>query len=90
MATEKALFVPLKREYFEEFAKGTKTTEYRLDGPRWNARTCRWFTAGFTLAAALPMISRGSLAIAAWLPRWRPSPHRRRRPRWLNRRATTL
>lgn len=36
-----ALFVPLKAEYFHDFATGLKTTEYRLYGPRWNERTCR-------------------------------------------------
>src|SRR5688572_15733164 len=35
------LFVPLKAEYFNDFASGMKTTEYRLYGPRWNERTCR-------------------------------------------------
>lgn len=37
---EKALFIPLKREYFEAFKLGTKTEEYRPEGARWNARTC--------------------------------------------------
>ncbi len=36
----KPLFIPLKREYFEAFKSGTKTEEYRPEGPRWNARTC--------------------------------------------------
>lgn len=35
------LFVPLKREFFEAFAAGTKTREFRKYGPRWNERTCR-------------------------------------------------
>lgn len=34
------LFIPLKREYFEAFERGEKTTEFRPNGPRWNARTC--------------------------------------------------
>ena len=34
------LFIPLKREYFEAFENGTKQTEYRLYGPRWNEQTC--------------------------------------------------
>ena len=38
---EKPLFVPLKAQYFAQFADGTKTTEYRQRGPRWNAATCR-------------------------------------------------
>jgi len=38
---EKPLFIPLKREYFEAFAAGTKDTEYRRYSERWNERTCR-------------------------------------------------
>ncbi len=37
---DKPLFVPLKAEFYEAFERGTKTTEYRLHGPRWNASTC--------------------------------------------------
>lgn len=36
----KPLFIPLKREYYEAFVDGTKTVEYRKNGPRWNAQTC--------------------------------------------------
>lgn len=36
----KPLFIPLKAKYFDAFAAGTKDTEYRLYGPRWNERTC--------------------------------------------------
>jgi len=36
----KALFLPLKREFFEAFDNGSKFCEYRLEGQRWNARTC--------------------------------------------------
>jgi hypothetical protein len=36
----KSLFVPLKTRYFRAFEDGTKTTEYRRYGPRWNERTC--------------------------------------------------
>jgi hypothetical protein len=39
--TEKALFIPLKTEHFNAFARGYKTHEYRLYGPRWNGSTCR-------------------------------------------------
>ncbi len=38
---EAPLFVPLKRQYFDAFKSGEKTTEYRIYGPRWNDRTCR-------------------------------------------------
>lgn len=37
----KPLFIPLKAEFYDAFARGEKTTEYRLEGPRWNAKTCR-------------------------------------------------
>jgi hypothetical protein len=36
----KALFIPLRTEFYVAFANGTKTDEYRLYGPRWNERTC--------------------------------------------------
>ena len=39
--SEKPLFIPLKREFFEAFERGEKTVEYRVLGPRWNAQTCR-------------------------------------------------
>lgn len=35
----KPLFIPLKTEYFRAFEIGTKRTEYRLYGPRWNEGT---------------------------------------------------
>lgn len=34
------LFIPLKAKFFEQFEAGTKHTEYRLRGARWNAETC--------------------------------------------------
>jgi hypothetical protein len=37
----KPLFIPLKTQWFREFEAGTKNTEYRAYGPRWNERTCR-------------------------------------------------
>jgi hypothetical protein len=36
----KPLFIPLKAQFFDAFKAGTKDTEYRLRGPRWNAQTC--------------------------------------------------
>ena len=36
----KPLFIPLKGEYFDAFEAGTKDTEYRKYGPRWNCDTC--------------------------------------------------
>jgi len=38
---EKPLFIPLRTEWFREFEAGTKDTEYRAYGQRWNERTCR-------------------------------------------------
>lgn len=40
-AGEKPLFIPLRTEWFRAFYDGTKGTEYRAYGPRWNERTCR-------------------------------------------------
>lgn len=34
------LFVPLKTEWFDRFASGEKTVEWRLFGKRWNRETC--------------------------------------------------
>lgn len=34
------LFIPLRSEYFDAFARGEKNTEYRKHGQRWNAKTC--------------------------------------------------
>lgn len=39
MSATKPLFVPLKTEWFDQFADGTKTVEYRKYGPGWNERT---------------------------------------------------
>jgi hypothetical protein len=37
---EKPVFIPLNKEYFEQFESGAKTTEYRKYGNRWNLRNC--------------------------------------------------
>lgn len=37
----KPLFIPLKTEYFEAFKTGTKDTEYRRHGERWNEDVCQ-------------------------------------------------
>jgi hypothetical protein len=37
---DKPLFIPLNGEYFDAFEAGTKNTEYRPHGPRWNAEVC--------------------------------------------------
>ncbi|MEZ0261073.1 MAG: hypothetical protein ACAH80_08685 [Alphaproteobacteria bacterium] len=36
-----AIFIPLKTEYYNRFAEGTKIHELRLYGQRWNERTCK-------------------------------------------------
>ena len=36
----RALFIPLRGVYFDQFERGEKRTEYRQRGPRWNAETC--------------------------------------------------
>ncbi len=36
----KPLFIPLRREWYEAFASGSKTHEWRRYGPGWNERTC--------------------------------------------------
>ena len=41
MTDEKPLFIPLCRQWFDEFEAGLKTEEFRPAGGRWNARTCR-------------------------------------------------
>jgi hypothetical protein len=38
--TDKALFIPLKTEYYEAFKSGRKNTEFRRYGSRWNESTC--------------------------------------------------
>lgn len=45
--SERPLFIPLKKEYFEAFERGEKNTEYRLESSiekptRWSSRTCWW------------------------------------------------
>jgi hypothetical protein len=35
-----ALFIPLRSEYFDDFARGEKHVERRIYGKRWNERTC--------------------------------------------------
>lgn len=36
----KPLFIPLKRQHFEDFRAGSKTEEFRPYGPRWHEGTC--------------------------------------------------
>ena len=39
--SERPLFIPLKREFFEAFERGEKWEEFRGFGLRWNYCTCR-------------------------------------------------
>lgn len=41
MSTERPLFIPLTRRWFEAFERGEKQHELRPWGTRWNSRTCR-------------------------------------------------
>lgn len=45
----KPLFIPLRRQFFEEFERGDKHFEYRVAGPRWNKKTC-WIGRAVTLS----------------------------------------
>jgi hypothetical protein len=36
----KPLFIPLRRQWFDAFADGSKTEEWRRYGARWNEGTC--------------------------------------------------
>lgn len=38
---EVPLFLPLNTEHFRSFEARIKTHEFRPEGPRWNAKTCR-------------------------------------------------
>jgi len=38
---DKALFIPLRTEWFRKIESGEKSTEYRAYGPRWNEKQCR-------------------------------------------------
>lgn len=38
---EKPLFIALRGEYYDAFARGEKEYEYRPRGSRWNEETCR-------------------------------------------------
>jgi hypothetical protein len=53
------LFIPLRKEWFSAFQAGTKTTEFRAYGPRWNEHTCRvGRPATLSLGYSGPRISR--------------------------------
>lgn len=37
--SDKPLFIPLRKQWFDAFASGEKVEEYRPYGPRWNEKT---------------------------------------------------
>lgn len=39
--SDKPLFIPLMKPWFDAFKRGEKRVEYRVHGPRWNKRVCR-------------------------------------------------
>jgi hypothetical protein len=39
--SDRPLFIPLRACWFDAFACGEKTEEWRRHGPRWNANVCR-------------------------------------------------
>lgn len=47
--SDKPLFIPLNTKYYEAFEDGSKDTEYRIHGPRWNRVTC-WEGRAVTLS----------------------------------------
>lgn len=56
---ERPLFIPLRRAYFEAFARGEKREEFRRLGARWNSSTCRpgrrvVLSLGYGRASRLP------------------------------------
>ena len=60
----KPLFIPLKTEYFEAFKAGTKDTEYRRHGQRWNEDVCQVgrpvvLSKGYGKAERLPAVITG-------------------------------
>lgn len=66
----KPLFIPLKAEYFDAFRDGSKDTEFRKFGARWNERTCMvvglWFSpAGYGKSQRLNGIVSGFEVVPA-------------------------
>jgi len=49
MKNDKALFIPLNTEYYNQFESGEKDTEYRILGPRWNLK-CIWIGRKVTIS----------------------------------------
>jgi hypothetical protein len=61
----KPLFIPLKRQWFQEFEAGIKDTEYRPLIPRWDSSIC--FTGRpVTLSLGYGKHKRLSAVVAGW------------------------
>ncbi len=67
------LFLPLKAEYFDAFLAGTKDTEYRKAGGKYNARTCP-VGREVTLSRGYGKASRLTRTIRGYEERWMDSP----------------
>lgn len=62
---QKPLFMPLKAEYFDAFADGTKTIEYRKSGGKWNAKNCT-IGRSVTLSSGYGKAKRLSATISSY------------------------
>lgn len=67
-STLPTLVLPLKAEYFDQIAAGTKPLEYRLASPYWTRRLVARQFAGIVLTKGYP--ARGDAARRLWRP-WR-------------------
>jgi len=67
------LFIPLKREHFEAFDSGDKIWEYRMEGPRWNEKTC-FIGRPVTLSLGYGKRRRLKGIITNYKSRWTDSP----------------
>ena len=77
--TEKALFIPLRAEWFGKIESGEKNTEYRAYGPRWNEKSCRVGRA-VTLSRGYGKAYRLSRAISSFVVlNWADAPPEARR-----------
>jgi hypothetical protein len=59
------LFIPLTGHWFDVFASGAKTVEYRPYGARWNERTCA-LGRSVTLSRGYGKMSRLSGTVAGF------------------------
>jgi hypothetical protein len=66
---DRPLFIPLRREFFDAFARGEKAEEWRRHGPGWNASSCR---IGRPVTLALGY--RGTRRLSGIITRFRIAP----------------